>query len=238
MQVASVTKVLVSLGALMLTSAALATNFECGRVACSAFGTKTITAIDDLAIDGDYFDVTFSNKPSSLLAFSYGTAGPGQPLTGVDAANALDQFYGTQGNPLDPGADGPGILADIDGRAGIVNNIVTAFGPFSTLPGTYLLDVTQPFLGIANPPVKKAPFEGDSLNGVGASVIVTHWASPCGPGVCAVFAPIAPPVAPELFPAEAPAALTFLFGVVAVLRSRWRRSPLSSARLPREGLRS
>jgi hypothetical protein len=56
-------KLLAALGALTLSSLALAdTHFECGTVAYSAFGTgaTAVTAIDDV-VDGDHFNVTFSD---------------------------------------------------------------------------------------------------------------------------------------------------------------------------------
>src|SRR6516164_3446143 len=123
-------KMLAPLVALALGNLALAdTHFECGTVACSAFGSAVITAIDDVVVGGEHFNVTFSNlMQSTTFQFSSKTAAPGHPLTGVDAANALDAFYATQQGPV-PQDDGPGIVAMVDGVSTNVFYLETAFRP-------------------------------------------------------------------------------------------------------------
>ena len=153
-----------ALVALSVSNFALAdTHFECGTVACSAFGSSVITAIDDVVVGGEHFNVTFSNlMQGTTFLFSSHASAPGQPLTGVDAANALDAFYATQQGPI-PQDDGPGILASVDGVASNVFYIETAFKPSSTA-GIFDIDITEPFLGLPFPgPVLTAPDAGDSL---------------------------------------------------------------------------
>src|SRR5271156_4405475 len=119
-------KLCAALGALTLSSLALAdTHFECGTIACSAFGNQPITGIDNVVVDGEYFNVAFSDTQNTPFVFSSTAAGSGQPLTGVDAANALDAFYATQLGPI-PQDDGPGIFAQVGGVDEVVSNIVTA----------------------------------------------------------------------------------------------------------------
>jgi hypothetical protein len=217
-------KLFATLGALMFSSLGLAnTTFVCGSVACSAFGTQPITRIDDLVVDGDAFNVTFSNNPNtpSPFLFSSYAAASGQPLTGVDAANALDAFYATQQGPY-PQADGPGILAEVGGVDVEIFNLVTAYQSSST-PGIVNVDITQPFLGAWLGPVLQAPDIGDASPGAGAGVAVSHISSAarCSFGTCTVWTPIA---APEISPVSAPSALTLLLGCLAVLRGRRHRA--------------
>lgn len=213
-------KLLAGLGALMLSSLALAdTTFVCGTAACSAFGNGIITGIDGLVVDGDHFDVTFSTTQSTTFAFSYDSAAPGQPLTGVDAANALDAFYATQHGP-NPQDDGPGIIARVQGLGVVeVYNLVTAYQA-STTPGVVDADITEPFLGGGGVPVKTVPDAGDGLPGPGQTV-VSHDAggSLCSFGTCTVWTRVA---APEIDPASATSAITLLFGGLTVLRGRKR----------------
>jgi hypothetical protein len=209
-------KLVAALGALTLSSLALAdTHFECGTVACSAFGNQPITGIDNLVVDGDNFNVIFSNTQDTTFLFSSHTAAPGQPLTGVDAANALDAFYATQKGPI-PQDDGPGILAQVGGVDVEVFNVVTAYQASST-PGIFNLNVTQPFLGGGYPgPTLVAPDVGDNSPSAGQGPVVTHAEGICF-GACTVWTPI---VAPEISLVSAPAELTLLLGCLAVLRGR------------------
>ena len=209
-----------ALGALSLSGVALAdTHFECGTVACSAFGSSVITAIDDVVVGGEHFNVTFSNlMQGTTFLFSSHASAPGQPLTGVDAANALDAFYATQHGPI-PQDDGPGILALVDGVASNVFFIETAFKPSSTA-GLFDIDITEPFLGFPYPgPVLTAPDAGDSQSG-SAEVVVAHANVACV-GTCTVWTRVA---APEISPASASSGLTLLLGSLVVLRGRRRRS--------------
>jgi len=209
-------KLLASIAALTLSSLALAdTHFECGTVACSAFGNQLITGIDNVVVDGDHFNVTFSNTQSTNFLFSSYAATSGQPLTGVDAANSLDAFYATQHGPS-PQDNGPGILAQVGGAEVSVFNIVTAYQATST-PGIFALDVTQPFLGGGySGPTLVAPNAGDSLPFAGEGPVVTHAQGICF-GTCTVWTAIA---APEISPVSAPAELTLLLGCLLVLRGR------------------
>jgi hypothetical protein len=210
-------KILVPLVALTVSNLALAdTHFECGTVSCSAFGSSVITAIDDVVVGGEHFNVTFSNlMQGTTFLFSSHASSPGQPLTGVDAANALDAFYATQHGPI-PQDDGPGILASVDGVVSNVFFLETAFKPSSTA-GIFDIDITEPFLGLPFPgPVLTAPDVGDSLPGPGGGPVVTHAGRVCF-GTCTVWTPVA---APEVSPVSASSGLTLLLGSLLVLRGR------------------
>ena len=212
-----IVKLLASIAALTLSSSlALAdTHFECGTVACSAFGNLPITGIDNVLVGGDLFNVTFSNTQSTNFLFSSYASTAGHPLTGVDAANALDAFYSTQTGPS-PQDDGPGIIAKVGGVDVTVFNIVTAYQATST-PGVFALDITQPFLGGGyTGPTLVAPDAGDSLPFAGQGPVVTHAQNICF-GTCTVWTPVA---APEISPVSAPAGLTLLLGCLLVLRGR------------------
>jgi hypothetical protein len=210
-------KLIAALGALTLSSLALAdtTHFECGAVACSAFGSQPITGIDNVVVDGDHFNVTFSNTQDTTFSFSSLASASGQHLTGVDAANALDAFYATQQGPI-PQDDGPGIFAQVGGVDQEVFNLVTAYQASST-PGIFNLDVTQPFLGGGyNGPTLVAPDVGDNSPAAGQGPVVTHAQSICF-GTCTVWTPIA---APEISLVSASSELTLLLGCLVVLRGR------------------
>ena len=220
-------KLLIALGALLLGGPALAaTTFVCGTVACSAFGTQPITGIDDLVVDGDHFNVTFSTQQDSTFLFSSLASGSGQPLTGVDAANALDAFYATQQGPT-PQSDGPGIFASVGGVDVDVVNLVTAFQVSST-PGLLDIDITTPFLGGGfQGPVLQAPDLGDGLpapGGLGVSHVDSGF-------VCSAFATCTKwtPVSavPEISPLSAPSAIALLLGSLAVLRGRRPRQSVA-----------
>jgi hypothetical protein len=221
-----IAKLIGSVVALTLSSHALAqTHFECGAVACSAFGSGVITAIDDVVVDGKAFNVTFTSTPTSTFLFSSHTAAPGQPLTGVDAANALDAFYSTQQGPV-PQDDGPGIFARVAGVAGPeeIFNFVTAYQATSK-PGIVEVDITEPFLGggYQNGPTLVAPNVGDAGPVAGGGPVVTELEAknPCSFGTCLVWTPIK--AAPEISPAPTTAALTLLLGSLVVLRGRRAR---------------
>jgi hypothetical protein len=127
---------LAAFAAFIVSTQGFAANFVCGDVACSPFTTsQPITGIDDLAVGGNLFDVTFSNTltPSPFL-FSYSASGSGQPLTGIDAANALDAFYSSQVGPS--GSAGPGIITG----TGFVLNYATAYQNSGIPGGMYYLD--------------------------------------------------------------------------------------------------
>jgi hypothetical protein len=206
-------KLLAALGALTFSSLGVAgTTFVCGSVACSAFGNMPITGINDLVVDGDHFNVAFSNTQDKTFSFSSYAAASGQPLTGIDAGNALDAFYATQKGPI-PQDDGPGIIAQIGGVDVNVFNIVTAYQTTST-PGVVNVDFTEPFLGITLP-----PGTGVSAQQVGSGFLCSAFAA------CTVWTPVA---APEISPVSAASGLTLLLGCLAVLRGR---RPVRRARL-------
>jgi hypothetical protein len=205
-----IVKLLASIAALTLSSSlALAdTHFECGTVACSAFGNLPITGIDNVVVDGDHFNVTFSNTQDSTFAFSNYIAASGHPLTGVDAANALNAFYATQQGPI-PQDDGPGIIAKVGGVDVEVLYIETAYQATGT-PGIFNVDLTEPSLGFPYQTVLEANQQNSeviAVSGVGSRCLVT----------CTVWTPIA---APEISSVSAPAGLTLLLGSLLVLLGR------------------
>jgi len=200
----NIVKILAALAALALSSQALAqTHFECGTAACSAFGSAPITAIDDVVVGGERFDVTFSNTQSTTFAFSQIPSITGHPLTGMDAANALDAFYATQkgANVFD---DGPGIYAQVNGVDTEVYNIVTAFGTTKT-PGITNIDMTEPFLGIAYANAQASEVSNNFMCSSSAT--------------CTVWTRI-PTSAPEMSAVSTSSALIMLLGFLAVLRGR------------------
>jgi lipoprotein-anchoring transpeptidase ErfK/SrfK len=203
----NIVKILGALGALTLTSQALAqTHFECGTVACSAFDSVPITAIDDVVVGGQHFDVTFSSTQDTTFAFSQFPSTTGHSLTGIDAADALDAFYATQKGP-NLYDEGPGIYAQVSGVDTEVYDIVTAFGKTKTA-GITNIDITQPFLGLTNPNVQASQVTSGSL--CSSSVTCTVWTR-------------IPTAAPEISPVSAASALIMLLGFLAVLRGRGAR---------------
>jgi lipoprotein-anchoring transpeptidase ErfK/SrfK len=197
-------KILAALGALTLGSQALAqTHFECGTVACSAFGTAPITAIDNVVVGGEHFDVTFSNTPDTTFAFSQYASTTGHPLTGMDAADALDAFYATQKGP-NVYDDGPGIYAQVNGVDTEVYDLVTAFGT-TKKPGITNIDMTQPFLGLTNPNAQALQVSNSLLCSSAAT--------------CTVWTRV-PAAAPEMSLVSTSSSLIMLLGFIAVLRGR------------------
>jgi hypothetical protein len=200
----NIVKILAALGALALSRQGLAqTHFECGTVACSAFASAPITAIDDVVVGGELFDVTFSNKQDTTFAFSQFPSMTGHPLTGMDAADALDAFYATQKGP-NVYDEGPGIYAQVNGVDTEVYNIVTAFGTTKT-PGATNIDMTQPFLGLTNPNAQA--LEASSSLVCSSAATCTVWTR-------------VPAAAPEMSLVSRASALTMLLGSLAVLRGR------------------
>jgi hypothetical protein len=214
-------KILVPLVALTVSNFALAdTHFECGTVACSAFGSSVITAIDDVVVGGEHFKVTFSNlMQGTTFSFSSHAAGPGQPLTGVDAANALDAFYATQQGPI-PQDDGPGIWRRLTG------SLATSFflkrhSSHPVRPGSSI--------SISPNPSWDSPFQArysqlpmwvTACRVPEGGPVVTHAGRVCF-GTFTVWTRVA---APEISPASASSGLTLLLGSLVVLRGRRRRS--------------
>jgi hypothetical protein len=128
-------------------------------------------------------------------------------LTGVDAANALDAFFATQIEPPDLEGFGPTIETafQIDPTTGLVSN-----------------DITSSLFNIVS-----VPYTPVSVVTAYTSPIQVITAVPGCAGLCTVWTPIAHMTAPEISPASMPAALTLLFGSLAVLRGR--RPPKSAA---------
>jgi hypothetical protein len=200
-------KVLAALGVLTLSNLALAqTHLECGNVACTGndpveeVAAGTATGINDIVVDGDAFNVTFTHTLPSLspFVFSNDAAAPGQPLTGVDAANALQSFLVTQLEPS-PQLVAPG------------PSLITAFQENPTT-GIISYDVANTFFNSVDVPFTPVSVAG----GPGSPVSVTTL----GGGLATIWTPINAIAAPEISPASAPAGLTLLLGCLALLRGR------------------
>jgi hypothetical protein len=123
-----------------------------------------ITGIDDLVVGGVHFNVTFSSTPEPTpFLFSYDAAAAGQPLTGVDAGIALNEFYAAQQVP--GYAEGPGIFARVAGVGDeVVFFLTTGYGPSSTgLTGHTYVDFTEPLLGLPNSVISTLDVTGNSV---------------------------------------------------------------------------
>ena len=210
-----------ALGLVLLTGTAVAqTTFMCGSSSCNGYATG-ITGIDNLKVGGDSFDVTFSNTQSSTFSFSSYASTTGQPLTGVDAANAINSFYGAQVTE-----SGPYISGLINGQSVLISDIVTAYQTSNN--GLTAIDVANPFLGYAPTPVSVAVNGGDSASG--GPVVTASVASPCGIATCTTWKEISGPVvsAPELEPRSMIGVMTLLFGLLAVAQRGSRKKPMVS----------
>ncbi len=183
--------------------------FECGAAACGASvtpwsiaayyagkpdsPTPLYTGIDDLNVRGDLFDVTFTTTAprSSPFGLSSSVAAPGQPLTGVDAGNALGAFYGS----LQPPYGGPGGYG-IAGDPGPA--FVTAFAPAGKLSAQYfgateLWDVAETTVGVGS---GRTPVFGNNdyspsgplVSNFGNEVFYTTWTPATVPEIDATFA--------------------------------------------------
>jgi hypothetical protein len=187
------------------------TTLECGNVACAGNDPSeelygTATGIDNIVVDGNTFDVTFTHTlPSSppFLVSNYASA-PGQPLTGVDAANALESFLATQLEPS-PNLVGGG------------PSIVTAFGVDPTT-GVFSYDVVHTFFLSVYVPYKPVSVVPDESTGPIALFTGSANGNLCPAAICTVWTPIS--AAPEISPASALSALTLLLGGILVLRGR------------------
>jgi hypothetical protein len=212
-------KLLAGLGALSFSALVNAqAYFECGSAACGSgvtpwdiAGTPEVyTGINDLNVRGDLFDVSFSTTAptSSPFLLSSSAAAPGQPLTGVDAGNAIGAFYAS----LQPPYGGPGGY-DITGDPGPA--FITAFalaGALSTnyFGATELWDVGETFVGAA---YERTLVFGNNGFNANNQTIVTN----ANEVYYTTWTPIA---APEIDPVSAMSAMTLLFGGLAVLRGR------------------
>jgi hypothetical protein len=222
-------KLLAALGALSFSALVNAqAYFECGSTACGSGVTpfdiaayyaghpgsppEVYTGINDLNVRGELFDVSFSTTAptSSPFVLSSSAAALGQPLTGVDAGNAIGAFYAS----LRPPYGGPAGY-DITGDPGPA--FITAFAPAGALSANYygameLWDVGETFVGAAYERTLVFGNNGFSANGGpgiisnnGNEVFYTSWT------------PIA---APEIDPVSGLSAMMLLFGGLAVLRGR------------------
>jgi len=173
-------------------------NGPCTDTYDAAFGP---TPIDDIKLGGGYWDVTWSitPPPTSPFVLSATAAAPGQPLTGVDAANALDQFFDTIPPPVHY------CCADVGEQA------ITAFAP-GAAPGSgtpFLADVAVPTPGYGAQTEYTNVFEiGGDANGQAEYTIWT---------------PVAPPThVPELSGTGLGGAAAMLAFGIAFLRGRRR----------------
>ena len=217
-------KIFAALGALLFSSLVHAqAYFVCGDVACPANTDPSLipaTGVNDLVVDGDAFNVTFTHAlpSSSPFVFSQYAAAPGQPLTGVDAANALLTFYETQLEPS-PELVVPGPV------------LITAFQQ-NTAAGTLNIDGVGTFFdNELDFPGEPGPVSFAPDIGSGGPVFTEQYINlnlfPSVPpwNVCAietyectVWTPIA--AAPEIDPMFAASGLALLLGGIAVLRGR------------------
>jgi len=186
--------------------------FVCGNGPCTdtygaAYGP---TPIDDIKLGGGYWDVTWSTTQPATSPFvlSTTTAKPGQPLTGIDAANALDAFYDRIPRPT-------GYCCNDVGEQAI-----TAFGPGG--PGVYLgpnslsyaADVASPYPGYG----ATAEYVGHLGNQIG-------WIGPGAnsAGEYTIWTPVAAPThVPELDATGLGGAAAMLAFGIALLRGRRR----------------
>jgi hypothetical protein len=135
-------------------------------------------------------------RPRAVSSFSYYAAAPGQPLTGVDALNALNAFFWNQ-RPASILQDGTGIFVEVPGVGEeLVFGLITAYQPSSNPPGLSTIDITEPFLGGIGPvgfdfpyqPVTQVPDLGD---GVGDGVSHVGNAFLCSLfAACTVWTPV------------------------------------------------
>jgi hypothetical protein len=213
-------KLLAALGALSFSALVNAqAYFECGSAACGSsvtpwdiVGTPEVyTGINDLNVRGHLFDVSFSTTApaSSPFVLSSTTAAPGQPLTGVDAGNAIGVFFAS----LQPPYGGPGGYP-FTGDPGPA--FITAFAPAGALSTNYfgateLWDVGETFVGAAYERTLVFGNNGFSAND---QAIVTNAPNEV------YYTSWTPIAAPEIDPASAMSAVTLLFGGLAVLRGR------------------
>jgi hypothetical protein len=227
-------KILAALAALAFSSLVHGqAYFECGSAACIAgvapwtvavgiapadITDVDITGINDLNVGGDLFDVTFTSTPpaSSPFVLSDVTAAPGQPLTGIDAGNAIWDFWAAQYPPYsnDPGYN----LAGDPGPG-----FITAFGPAGPFSAEYegsteVFDAVQTVAGNPIPgfsplvaEVGRLPVGNQYVTADGVDFIY----DPGEPGspYYTVWTPIA---APEIDSSFAASGLALLLGGIAV----------------------
>lgn len=182
-----------ALGALTFGSLAHASAYlECGSVACTGnqpFSTA-VTGVDDLSVDGHLYDVIYTNTQpaSSPFMFANNAAPPGQPLTGINAGNALSAYYGALQPPYGgyniPGDPGPAFI--------------TAFAPSGAASAAYfgatvLWDVAETSVGGGGVPTQVFGNNGFSSNNQrivdnnGNQIYYTKWTAIAAPELDANF---------------------------------------------------
>jgi hypothetical protein len=206
----------------------------CGAAACGAHTQApygAATGIDDLNVGGDFFDVNFTNlapagpAPAiSPFVLANTTAVPGQPLTGIDAGDAIAAFYATLQPPFGSypigGDQGPAFVTAF-GPAGSLSSEYT---PFGQPPVQELYDIVQPNVGGSD-----YGNVAEAGNLVGTSYFLTaNGAIAVGQGggpFYTTWVPVA--AAPEIDLLSAMSALTLLVGGLSVLRGHRavRRGP-------------
>jgi len=203
--------------------------FECGAAACAnaevaAYGNAT--GINDLNVRGDLFDVSFSTTATGSSPFSVSryAALPGRPLTGVDAATAINAFY--QSIPLNDGYE----YAD-PGPA-----LITAFSRAAPGTGQYsgstlqLFDVAQTIVGmnfnVNGTPVPDTYKRSDSTTTSKTYIPLNYYGplntanlSHSGVTYYTTWTPVA---VPEIDPNFTGSAMALLIGGLALLSGRRR----------------
>lgn len=132
----------------------------------------------------------------SPFVFWRGTAKPGQPLTGIDAALANDKFYGTfTPSPSDYPDPGPGA------------QFITAWKPTRSEPSGFLYDAADSFVGGFSPS--------------DATVVTGPYGGAFNPTYYTKWTAVAPPThVPELDATGVGSAATLLAVTLAWLRGR------------------
>ena len=197
---------------LLFATTAHAQTFMCGVSACSQTQIYEVnpTGIENLVVRGQLYDVTFfATTENSPFAFSKLAATGAQPSTVVDAANAINAFYGTQN--VGYVAQGGTFVV------GVQPTTTTFYG--GALPDGWNLITASPFYGYTPPNVLFAAQTGDSHIGFVSLNQENIEANPCSYVTCTTWTSVG---APELGGGWA-AALTLLAGTLAVGVSRGRR---------------
>ena len=173
----------------------------------AAFGP---TPIDDIKLGGGYWDVTWSQTAPATSPFvlSTTTAKPGQPLTGIDAANALVAFYDEIPPPVNYCCADNGYQAITAFSPGAASGLA---GLAPTTPG----DVAEPFPGYGAIALY-APNLRNQISFIGGT-------NGGYAGEYTIWTPVAAPThVPELDTSGLSGAATLLLGALAVVRGRHR----------------
>lgn len=205
---------------------------ECGNVACDVHSNAPFagaTGINDLNVDGDLFDVSFMGTAPATSPFvlSSSTAAPGQPITGVDAAEAISLYYGALEPPFlggypYAGDQGPIFITSF-GPAGSLSSVFTQFGE---QPVTELYDAVQTYVGgdynaggnFYN--VAEAGTQGNSFSDLRTASGAGPFNAESNPVLYTTWTPIA---APEIDLSSGSTGIALLLGGIAVQRGRQQR---------------